>query len=137
MAVTVKRTGKKAKIDTAPPMMRALANKCLEIIKARCAQGLDITDRPFARYDEDYAKIVGGNVDLTVKKNAVLFKTLKATVRMVPGGAVITIAPASGLAVLGTLLQRGTPSMPARPWLGMSPRDLVVLRPAAERLLSS
>ncbi len=127
MGVTRRVTGKKPKIDTAPPALRALANRMLEIIKARCAQGLDIYDKPFASYDPEYARVVGSKVDLTVKKNAVLFKTLKATVQVSGPVATITIRPASGLAELAALLQLGAGHLPARPFLGLSPRDLVVL----------
>ncbi len=128
MSLTVRRTGTPAKIDVAA-FARRVAAEIPAIIRARVARGVDVFDRPFAPYDRDYAKQEGSTkVDLDAGGPGGLLSTLVVTVRLTADGAVVTVAPDAAHAKVGSFLHRGTPTMKPRPWLGLSPRDLVVLR---------
>lgn len=131
MGVTVKRTGKApdlAAIVGADAARRAAAIPAL--IRARVKAGRDIFDRPFAPYDREYAAENRGAVDLDAGGPGGLLATL--VVRVVRRGAdvVITVAPDTVHARVGAFLHNGTPQMKPRPWLGLSPKDLVVLNRA-------
>lgn len=126
------RTVKGEKPDIAK-MVRAeaqrVASKAAKVIAARAAKGLDINDRPFAPYDAEYRRSEGGHgVDLGGLVSGGLLATLVVTVVFRGVDAVITVKPAPQHMKVGALLHTGTPNMRARPWLGFSPRDLVVLR---------
>lgn len=127
MSVTVKRTGPPPKIDIAAAA-RAAAAAIPQIIRERVARGRDIFDRPFASYDPEYARLVGGRVDLGAGDPGGLLATLVVRVDITAERAVVVVAPDAKHAVVGSYLHRGTTTMKPRPWLGLSPADLVVLR---------
>jgi hypothetical protein len=127
MSFTVSRRTTRT-LPTLAGVARALAAEMPGLLRARVARGLDIFDRAFASYDPDYARLTDPGVDLDGGQPGGLLSTLVVRVRIEQGRAIITIAPDAAHMAVGTYLHRGTPKMNARPWLGLSPRDLVVLR---------
>ena len=130
MTITSRRTGdaQAELLKRLRVLARAAAAEIPRIIRARVSRGLDIHDVPFAGYDVDYAKRNGGAVDLADGASGGLLATLQVTVRDTPNGAVVVVVPDAAHARVGSYLHNGTPKMKARPWLGLSPRDLVELR---------
>jgi hypothetical protein len=127
MGVTRRVTGERPRIDVDADAA-AIAARLPAVIRERVAAGLDIFDRPFAPYDRDYAVVAGARVDLDGGAPGGLLSTLRVTVRRTADGVVvITVAPDAAHMKVGTFLHNGTPTMKPRPWLGLSPRDLVVL----------
>lgn len=127
MSITVRRSGPPPKIDVAAAA-RAAAAVIPKIIRERIARGRDIFDRPFASYDTEYARLVGGRVDLGAGDPGGLLATLVVRIDITADRAVVVVAPDAKHAAVGSYLHNGTPKMKARPWLGLSPADLVVLR---------
>lgn len=139
--LTVKRTGKPPDLaKKARALGYKLAGEIRKIVVARVAAGLDIHDRPFAPYVPSYAEDNPGPVDLN--RNAVaqprkgkrpgkanaLMARLVITVTNRGDDVVITLKADAAHAAVGSYLHKGTPTMSPRPWLGLSPRDLIVLR---------
>lgn len=109
--------------------VRKLAAALPAIIRARVADGRDIRDKPFAPYTTTYAREQPTRrVDLDAAKAGGLMSTLVVKVQRTRDGAVIVVSPDAAHMAAGAALHRGTPTMHPRPRLGLSPRDLVVLR---------
>ena len=115
------------RIDTAD-MARRLAALLPGVIRARVAEGRDTLDRPFARYTRKYAREEPGRVDLDAGQTGGLLSTLRVVVQRTRDGFVIIVSPDAAHMRAGAALHLGTPTMHPRPWLGLSPRDMVVLR---------
>jgi hypothetical protein len=127
------------------------------LILKRCSEGRDTSDKPFRPYSGSYmhALAAGGEttvVDLRLTGGLLNSVKLRET-RKVPGGVELVFAPDTGTSpaaslakgrakrtgkrspphnVVGFWIHHGTPKMPARPWLGLSPRDAASLRTALE-----
>ena len=156
MGLTVHRTGGKTIID-----VDAIAKKCAALIPGyilrRCGDGRDIHDKPFAKYSGSYMHaLVAGNestvVDLRLTGGMLNSVKLRDTKRSGEGlelifGPDTGTSPAVSLAdgrakrtakrgpphnVVGYWIHHGTPTMKARPWLGLSPRDMASLKKAIE-----
>lgn len=132
MSLTTKRTGSKPDMSALSlAQAKRTASVIAGIIRARVARGIDVADKLFARYDRDYAKKEGQRVDLDAGNPGGLLSTLVVTVRAMPnGGAIVIVTPDAAHMAVGGYIQRGTPHMVARRWLGLSPKDLIVLRRA-------
>lgn len=127
MSITVRRVGPPLELGL-ERRARAAAAAIPDIIRARVTRGLDIRDRPFAAYDAEYARVVGGRVDLDAGAAGGLLSTLRVTLRTVGDVVAVSVMPDPPHMQVGVYLHRGTKHMPARPWLGLSPRDVLALR---------
>lgn len=70
--------------------------------------------------------MAGQRVDLT--GDGSMLATLEVVVQPTTTGLSVIVRPSSTHMRQATYLHRGTPHMPARPWLGMSPRDWLALQ---------
>jgi hypothetical protein len=122
------------------------------LVLRRVDDGRDIFDRPFAPYSGSYmhALTEGGEstaVDLRLTGGLLNSVKLRET-RQVSDGVELIFGPDTGTSpavslaggrakrtggrgqphnVVGYWIHHGTPRMPARPWLGLSPRDMETL----------
>ncbi len=128
MGVTRRVSGPRPVIDVAGDAAR-VAEVIADVIRRRVRSGVDIFDRPFVPYAEGYARRnASGVVDLKTEQPGGLLDTLRVTVSRSGERITITVAPSPENARVGTFLHHGTPTMRARPWLGLSPRDLATLQ---------
>jgi len=86
---------------------------------------MDVFDRPFAPYAVPGPQ-AGQRVDLS--GDGSMLASLEVIVRPTSEGLAVTVRPSAQHLRQATYLHRGTPHMPARPWLGLSPRDLLALQ---------
>lgn len=149
MTITVK-PGRKTNIDL-DAIAKVCAARVPGLILDRVNRGLDINDKPFAPYSPGYRQTLGemgeaADVDLRMTGgllNSVrLVKAEKGkgtiTMHFAPdaGSSPQVKAPTKGKPraqrtgrrsaahnVIGYWLQKGTPRMRPRPWLGLSPKD--------------
>lgn len=138
---------------------KAVAARVPGLVARRVDAGLDIFDRPFAPYRGSYmhALTKGGEstvVDLRLT-GGMLASVKVREVRRDGDDVVIVIAPDAGTSpavsladgkakrtgrrgpphnVVGYWIHHGTPTMPARPWLGLSPSDMSKLVAALDRM---
>jgi len=151
VSVTVTRSGA-MKVDI-ERLIETLKVEAVARILRRTAGGTDMHDRPFKGYSAGYLKALGeggedSRVDLRLTGG--LLNSVKV-VRVERRGntTTIVIAPDTGTSpavtlgdgkakrtakrgpphnVVGAYIHRGTPRMPARPWLGLSPKDRAAMR---------
>lgn len=154
MAITTKRSGTPAKFD-GQKAGKLIAGYVPGAILRRTDQGLDIKGSPFAPYRPAYRDALAamgedGKTDLRLTGG--LLSSVKArSIETTPDGVRVTIAPDTGTSpqvyaadgkakrsgkrgpthnVLGYWLHHGTPTMQARPFMGLTPeqeRDLLAL----------
>jgi hypothetical protein len=136
-----------------PRLVALLEVEAVTRIQRRTAEGRDINDRPFAGYSPSYRQALGRggeglDVDLTLTGG--LLKSVHVVDTRTTGNeTTIVIAPGTGTSprvslvdgvarrtggrsdthnVVGYYLHVGTPRMPARPWLALSPSDRKAMR---------
>ena len=154
MAITTKRSGTPAKFD-GQKAGKLIAGYVPGAILRRTDQGLDIKGNPFAPYRPSYRDALAamgedGKTDLRLTGG--LLNSVKArSIETTADGVRVTIAPDTGTSpqvyaadgkakrsgkrgpphnVLGYWLHHGTPTMQARPFMGLSPeqeRELLAL----------
>ena len=155
MPLTVVHTGR-VDIDL-DAVAKVAAARVPGLILKRVSAGLDVNDRPFTPYSGSYMHqlVAGGEdvvVDLRLTGGMLSSVKLRETRRTADGlelvfGPDAGTSPAVSLAagrakrtgrrgpphnVVGYWIHYGTPRMPARPWLGLSPRDAESLKKAIE-----
>lgn len=150
MTITVKHTGKKTIIDL-DAIAKVCAARVPGLILDRVNRGLDINDKPFAPYSSGYRRTLGKMgeaADVDLRMTGGLLNSVRL-VKTEKGRGIITLhfAPDAGASpqvkapqkgkpraqrtgrrsaahnVIGYWLQKGTPRMRPRPWLGLSPKD--------------
>lgn len=160
MSVTVTKRGEH-KVDV-ERMVAILKTEAVSRILRRTAQGVDATDKPFVGYSSGYLRALmeGGeatSVDLRLTGGLLNSVRVVRVERVSAHVTRIVIAPDSGTSpavsladgraqrtarrgpphnALGRWLHYGTPRMPPRPWLRLSPKDRLGIRTMLRRALA-
>ena len=151
MSIVVTRSGDPPRVPLAR-IAKLVATLAPGLIRERTGKGLDVRDKGFVQYSKDYedAKVAAGRnagVNLTVT-NGLLGSVAAVSVVVTEQGFTIVIAPGAGTSaavqfvdgkakrtgkrspthsVLGAIHHYGRGRMPARPWLALSPKDMLSL----------
>lgn len=159
MTVTVTKTGQHR--VNADRMVAILKTEAVSRIIRRTDKGIDADDKPFRGYSSGYLRALlegGEDTSIDLRLTGGLLNSVRV-VRVERVSAHVTrivIAPDNGTSpavrladgraqrtarrgpshnLLGRWLHYGTPRMPARPWLRLSPKDRQAMRAVLKRAL--
>lgn len=156
MSLVITRSGGPMGVDVSR-FVKTLEVEAVARIQRRTASGFDIFDKAFAGYSTQYTKALvrggeGTSVDLSLTGG--LLKSVHVVSTTTTGTTTtIVIAPGTGTSPavslgggvakrtgsrttshneVGYYLHHGTPTMRARPWLALSPKDRRDMRAVLE-----